>query len=49
MDAEDDGPNLGELAQRMEEMDQRLEALERENRVLREALDSGASHRELEG
>jgi hypothetical protein len=41
MGAKDNGPNAGELAHRVEE-------LERENRVLREALDSGASHYELE-
>jgi hypothetical protein len=39
MGGEDNGPNLEELAQR-------LEALERENRELREALGSGASRRE---
>ena len=48
MGAEDNGPNAGELSQRMEELAHRVEELERENRVLREALDSGASHRELE-
>ncbi len=48
MGAEDNGPNAGELAQRMEELAHRVEELERENRVLREALDSGTSHRELE-
>jgi hypothetical protein len=48
MGAEDNGTNLEELARRMEEQAQRLEALERENRVLREALGSGASDRELE-
>ena len=31
--------------QNLEELTQRLEALERENRELREALGSGASHR----
>jgi hypothetical protein len=41
MDGEDNGQTLEELARR-------LEALERENRELREALGSGASHRELE-
>ena len=41
MGGEENGPNLEELAQR-------LEALERENRELREALGSGASDRELE-
>jgi hypothetical protein len=48
MGAEDDGQNLEELARRMEAQAQRLEALERENRELREALDDGASDRELE-
>ncbi len=48
MGAEDNGPNEGELAQRMEELAHRGQELERENRVLREALDSGASHHELE-
>jgi hypothetical protein len=41
MGAEDNGPNLEELARRME-------ALERENRELREALGSGTPDRELE-
>jgi hypothetical protein len=41
MGAEDNGPNREELARRME-------ALERENRELREALGSGASEREGE-
>ena len=40
MGAEDNGPNLEELARRME-------ALERENRELREELGSGASEREF--
>ena len=40
MGGEDNGQNLEELARRME-------ALERENRELREALDGGASQREL--
>src|SRR5215213_11579555 len=40
MGAEGDGPNLEELARRME-------ALERENRELREGLGSGASEREV--
>jgi hypothetical protein len=39
--AEDNGPNLEELARRME-------ALERENQELREALGSGASDRQVE-
>jgi hypothetical protein len=41
MGKEDNGPNVEELARRME-------ALERENRELREALGSGASEREGE-
>jgi hypothetical protein len=41
MGKEDNGQNLEELARRME-------ALERENRELREALGSGASERQLE-
>jgi hypothetical protein len=41
MGGEDNGQNLEKLARR-------LEALERENRELREALGSAASHRELE-
>ena len=41
MGAEDNEPNFEELARR-------LEALERENRELREALGSDASHRQLE-
>jgi hypothetical protein len=45
---DDNGQNLEELARRMEEQAQKLEALERENRELREALGSGASHRDLE-
>ena len=49
MGAEDNGPNVGELAQRIEELAHRAEELERENRMLREALDSGTSHRELGG
>jgi hypothetical protein len=48
MGAEDNGQNLEELARRMEAQAKRLEALERENRELREALASGASHRQLE-
>lgn len=41
MGGEDNGPNLEEVARR-------IEALERENRKLREALRSGASEREVE-
>src|SRR5215218_1139325 len=41
MGGEDNGPNLEELARRME-------ALERENQELREALGSGASDRRVE-
>src|SRR5215208_1015927 len=46
MGGEDNGQNLEELARRMEAQAQRLEALERENQDLREALGSGASERE---
>jgi hypothetical protein len=48
MGGEDNGQNLEELARRMEAQAQRMEALERENRELREALGSGASEREGE-
>jgi chromosome segregation ATPase len=46
MSGEDNGRNLEELARRMEAQAQKLEALERENRELREAV--GASEPELE-
>ncbi len=48
MGGEDSRHNLEELARRMEAQAQRLEALEQENRELREALGSGASERQLE-
>src|SRR3712207_2345984 len=48
MGGEDSRQNLEELARRMEAQAQRLEALEQENRELREALGSGASERQLE-
>jgi hypothetical protein len=48
MGGEDSRQNLEELARKMEAQAQRLEALEQENRELREALGSGASERQLE-
>jgi hypothetical protein len=48
MGGEDGGQNLEELARRMEAQAKRLEALERENQELREALGSGTSEREGE-
>src|SRR5918994_291584 len=48
MGGEDNGQNLEALAQRIEALDQRLAVLDRENRVLREAVRSGAVSRQLE-